>query len=75
MSLQELTAALRQKEDDKGEVVKSLQTLQGLTKDGAEGRILLQVTEGLFEDASFDLAVLPTDCLLGVSDMNNKVSL
>jgi hypothetical protein len=77
MSLQELTAALRQKEDDKSEVVKTLQAMSKLSTGGAAGRILFQVTECFFDDMKFDINVLPSDCyVLGAdTDLNNKVSM
>ena len=77
MSLQELTAALRQKEDDKSEVIKTLQALGKLASDkGAKGRILFQVTECFIEDMKFDIVILPTDSVVSTdsTDLNNKVS-
>ena len=76
MSLQELTAELRQKEDDKSEVIKTLQIMnQFSVSKGAIGRILFQVTECFFEDMKFDIAVLPADSYIAdeSTDLNNKV--
>ena len=76
MSLQELTAALRQKEDDKSDVIKTLQVMGQLANDkGAKGRILFQVTECFIEDMKFDIVVLPTDSVVSTEsmDLNNKV--
>ena len=76
MSLQELTAALRQKEDDKSEVIKTLQSMNDLAANtGATGRILFQITESFIEDITYDIAILPSDSLVkrDTTELNNKV--
>lgn len=76
MSLQELTTALRKKEDDKSEVIKTLQLMGQISNDGgAVGRILFQVTECFIDDMKFDIAVLPTDSVVraDTTELNNKV--
>ena len=76
MSLQELTASLRQKEDDKSEVMRSLQAMGQLSQaKGVQGRVLFQITECFIEDIKFDIVVLPTDSFVPTeqTDLNNKV--
>lgn len=72
-----MTASLRQKEDDKSEVMRTLQSLGQLSQSaGAQGRVLFQITECFIEDMKFDIVVLPTDSLVSTeqTDLNNKVT-
>ena len=71
-----MTASLRQKEDDKSEVMRSLQAMGQLSQaKGVQGRVLFQITECFIEDIKFDIVVLPTDSFVPTeqTDLNNKV--
>lgn len=77
MSLQELTSALRQKEDDKSAVIKSIQQLKELSEKGVVGRLMFHITECFFNDMKFDIEVHPETAYVPVGEntLLNKVNL
>lgn len=77
MSLQELTATLRKKEDEKSEILKDIQKLKDLaTSKRALGRLVFQVNECFFDGTRFDLSVHSPDLMVPMesNNLSNKVT-